>query len=42
MKPNTQLNYLNIINKYIMPKIDIYLIKTVDTVALQYFIDKKK
>ncbi|WP_282801177.1 tyrosine-type recombinase/integrase [Secundilactobacillus kimchicus] len=40
LKPNTQSNYLNIINKYVVPELGIYRVKTVGPAVLQNFMNK--
>lgn len=39
LKKNTHLNYLNIINKYIVPKLGIYRLKSIGPSTLQKFLN---
>ena len=39
LKPNTQINYLNIINKYIIPKIGNFRIRSIGPAALQNLVN---
>lgn len=39
LKQNTQINYLNIINKYITPRIGLYKMKSIGPASLQQFMN---
>lgn len=40
LKKNTQLNYLNVINKYVIPKLGVYRLKTIGPSTLQTFLNE--